>query len=539
VLTHLTKADIVAATERTLALLDKKATGLRQELLEQRRRLSDAQHDLSSSRTVQLQEANQQLVLAALHADDTAQTAVANLAAVSVAHQRDLVTGMLTRAFMLDRLQSALLIAQRHQRRLAVLFVDLDHFKPINDGLGHAVGDQVLRIASHALQSVLRESDTLCRYGGDEFVVLLPEISGPADAGRVAKEMLAALSAPVNVGGQVLTLSASLGISIYPEDGEDAATLIHHADAAMYRHKRDPLGGFQFHIGQPFHRPSPRPRMPVGPAVDALRAASPDSPLHDLREANAQLMLAALTAQESAALATDAQRQQLKFMAVVAHELRNPLAPLRLAADMLVNRSATDEISIERLQVIIDSQITHMTRLVDDLLEGSRLSTGKLRMDCRELNLCDILDQVMTSCRPGMESRKQHFSLRVPSQPVRMHGDPGRLAQVFSNLLDNASKYTPESGEIALDLTVLNACALVTVRDNGIGISPEMLSAIFDLFMQDARALPHSNGGLGIGLAVVRELVQAHGGGVVAQSSGRGHGSAFVVTLPRIACDSC
>lgn len=142
-------------------------------------------------------------------------------------------------------------------------------------------------------------------------------------------------------------------------------------------------------------------------------------------------------------------------MAVVAHELRNPLTPLRIAADhLLVNRSATGEIPIERLQVVIDNEITLMTRLVDDLPEGSRLSTGKLRMDRRELNLCDILDQTVASCRPRMESRKQHFSMRAPSEPVRIHGDPVRLAQVFSNLLNNAGKYTPESGEIALDLTV-------------------------------------------------------------------------------------
>ena len=531
-------ADALAKAKRALAVLDKKATGLRQELLELRRKLSHAQHDLGESRTVQLQEANQQLVLAALHADDIADSAVADLAALRLVYQRDAVTGTLNRALMLDRLQSALLSARRHQRRLAVMFVDLDHFKPINDRLGHACGDEVLQIVARALQSVLRESDTLCRYGGDEFVVLLPEISAPDDAGRIAAEMQAAISVPVSVGGQVLTLSASLGISIYPEDGEDVVTLINRADAAMYRHKRDELGGFQFHIDEQSHGSGPRPRMLVGHAVDALLAASPDSPLHDLREANAQLVLAALTAQESATLAMEAQRRQVKFMAVVAHELRNPLTPLRIAADLLINRSATGGIPIERLQMIIDSQITHMTRLVDDLLEGSRLSTGKLRMDCKEVNLCDVLDQAVASCRPGMESRQQHFSMHSTSEPVRMHGDPVRLAQVFSNLLDNASKYTPESGEIALDLTELDDCAVVTLRDNGIGISAEALPSIFDLFMQDVHALPHSNAGLGIGLAVVRELVEAHGGSVVAQSAGRGHGSEFVVTLPCNACDS-
>lgn len=294
--TDLRNAAAVATAKRALAVLDKKGAGARHRLRELWRKLSHARHLLSESRTVQLQEANQQLVLAALRADDIAEAAIANLASLSVAHQRDVVTGTLTRVIMQDRLQSALLMARRHQRRLAVMFVDLDHFKSINDGLGHAGGDEVLQVVARALQSVLRESDTLCRYGGDEFLVLLPEISAPDDAGRIAAAMLAALSVPVSVGGQVLTLSASLGISIYPEDGEDAVTLINRADAAMYRHKRDELGGFQFHIDEQTHRPGPKPRMPVGQAVDALRVASPDSPLHDLHEANTELVLAALTA---------------------------------------------------------------------------------------------------------------------------------------------------------------------------------------------------------------------------------------------------
>jgi diguanylate cyclase (GGDEF)-like protein len=530
--------DAVAKSKRVLAALDKKAAGLRQNLLELRQKLAGAQHLLSESRAAQLQEANQQLVLAALHADAIAGSAVADLAALRLVHQRDAVTGTLNRALMLDRVQSALLSARRHRRRLAVMFIDLDHFKSINDHLGHAGGDEVLQIVARLLQSVLRESDTLCRYGGDEFLALLPEISTAEDAGRIASQMVALIGMPVSVGGKALTLSISLGISIYPEDGEDTATLINRADAAMYRHKRNASVGFQFHDAEPSDGKGSKIRALTEQTVDARSATSASSPMHELRDANTQLLLAALTAQEAATLATEAQRQQVKFMAVVAHELRNPLAPLRLAADMLVDRGATGGMPKERLKVIIDSQLAHMTRLIDDLLEGSRLSTGKLRMDCKEMDLRDVLEQAVVSCRPGMESRQQHFRMHAPSGPIRMHGDPMRLAQVFRNLLGNASKYTPENGEISLDLTVLDDCAVVTLRDNGIGISTEALPAIFDLFIQDAHALPHSNAGLGIGLAVVRELVEAHGGSVVARSAGRGQGSEFRVTLPCNARDS-
>jgi signal transduction histidine kinase len=131
-----------------------------------------------------------------------------------------------------------------------------------------------------------------------------------------------------------------------------------------------------------------------------------------------------------------------------------------------------------------------------------------------------------------MKLRRQCFIMRVQAEPIHMLGDPLRLAQVFRNLLDNACKYTPENGEIVLELAVLDACVAITVRDNGIGISADMLPTIFELFVQDAGALPHSNGGLGIGLSVVRNLVQAHGGSVVAHSNGRDSGSDFVVTLP-------
>ncbi|GAB3784971.1 hypothetical protein GCM10028797_14750 [Dyella agri] len=505
-----------AATKHALALLEKKAARLRHELVELRRKLSHARHSLSESHAIQLQEANQELVLAALHADDIAAMAVADLATLTTAFQRDVVTGTLNRAFMLDRLERALLMARRDGRRLALVFIDLDHFKPINDRLGHAVGDEVLQIVARSLQSVLRESDSVCRYGGDEFLVLLPAIAAPTDAERIAADMLMALSTPVSVGGEILKLSASLGISIYPDDGEDPATLINHADAAMYRRKRAGLGDFQPRLGAWFQEQSASPQ--------------------DLREVNAQLVLAALKAQGSAADATEAHRQQLKHMAIVAHELRNPLTPLRIAAGLLINRNSTGEIPVERLQVIINDQVTYMTRLIDDLLDASRLSTGRMRIERSDVDLGSVLNQVAASCRPGMALRQQHFSLGVRSEPIHMLGDPVRLAQIFSNLLDNACKYTPEKGEIALELVLLDTCAVITVRDNGIGISAEALPTIFDLFVQDARALPHSSGGLGVGLSVVRDLVRAHGGSVVAHSAGRGRGSDFVVTLPLSGC---
>ena len=525
----------LAAISSTVALLNAQAADLRVELLTLRKQLRDVEGDLSVSRAAQLQEANQKLVLSVMQADSIAEIAVANLKAATDSHQRDGVTGLPNRTLGLDRLENAIVMAHRDGKRLAVLFLDLDHFKAVNDDMGHASGDEVLQLVTKRLQSVLRESDTVSRYGGDEFLILLPDVSEPSDAGHVAGELLAALTLPGSVGGHLLKQSASLGISLYPEDGEDAVTLIKHADAAMYRSKRHGAGAFQFYTADDVDAVHDDRVPGVSTLSSTLHEdvpASATSSQQDLREANGNLVISSLAAQDSVAQATKVHQQQMKFMAMVAHELRNPLAPLRLATEMLTDRSPHPAIATERLAVIITSQVARMARLIDDLLDGSRLSTGKLRLEFGSVDLVGVLDQVAQACRAGMQARQQHFIVELLPGPLNVHGDPIRLAQIFTNLLDNARKYTPEGGEIALGMSVAEHVLSISVRDNGLGIASDMLPNIFELFVQDAHTLPHSSGGLGIGLAVVRELVEAHGGSVVGHSAGRNLGSEFVVSVP-------
>ncbi len=237
----------VVAARRALALLDQQAAGLRDELVRLRQSLTDTRQDLNESRLAQLREANQKLVLSALHADSIARQAMANLAELNLSHQRDALTGMPNRALLLDRLENAIVMARQHRRQLALLFIDLDHFKIVNDSLGHAGGDEALKLVAQRLHSALHGSDTVCRYGGDEFLVLLPEVPTAAYAAQVAEDILAALAVPGKVGAIPLNFSASIGISIYPEDGEDADTLIDRADAAMYLAKKHALCRFAFH----------------------------------------------------------------------------------------------------------------------------------------------------------------------------------------------------------------------------------------------------------------------------------------------------
>jgi diguanylate cyclase (GGDEF)-like protein len=449
--------------------------------------------------------------------------------------QRDALTDTPNRALMLDRLENAISLARRHVTRLAVMFLDLDQFKQINDSLGHAIGDQVLQQVARRLESIVRASDTVSRHGGDEFLVLIGEVSKASDAAVIAAKILAVLTAPCRVGDHLLRLSASLGIATYPDDGEDAASLISRADAAMYRSKRRRLGGFEFHREEIPGAPLREQSRADGPHAPAYRyqsaLAEPLPRLRELREANEQLVIAALTAQQLEAQAEQAYSRQTKFLAMVAHELRNPLIPIQTAAGLL-NRALTDEPLLAQLQAAIKRQVSLVSRLVDDLLDGSRVSAGKFRLECSVVEMTGILSLAVETCRPAVEARSQKLNIHLAPAPLLVLGDPLRLGQVFTNLLDNASKYTPKGGEVSLTALVLDGALQVTVSDNGIGIMSDSLPNIFELFMQDERAVAHYNGGLGIGLAVVRDLVDAHGGTVAASSPGRDLGSDFIVTLP-------
>jgi diguanylate cyclase (GGDEF)-like protein len=237
----------LATASQAVALLSAQADGLRAEIATLRQELAELQRNGRKAQATELVEANSQLVLSALHAEEVAETAVSELDELTQSSQRDALTGMPNRALMLDRLGGAIAMARRHGTRAALLFLDLDGFKLINDSLGHAAGDEVLRLVAQRLASVLRDSDAVSRHSGDEFLVLLTEVAHATHASLGATKILRAIAEPITVGGEMLHLSASVGIAIYPEDGDDAATLINHADVAMYRSKRGGCGGFAFY----------------------------------------------------------------------------------------------------------------------------------------------------------------------------------------------------------------------------------------------------------------------------------------------------
>lgn len=278
-----------------------------------------------------------------------------------------------------------------------------------------------------------------------------------------------------------------------------------------------------------------RSQEPASPSASEIgdrdAAAMAGDRLHrgQMQEANEQLLLAALGAQELQSAAELAQGDQTALLALVAHELRNPLTPIRMAAS-LIDRASADE--LPRLRSVIERQVDHVARLVGDLLDLSRVHSGKLRLQRAVMDACGVVPEVLDTCRPAMDARRQQVLVYMPKHPLFVDGDRVRLVQVLCNLLDNASKYTPEEGTITLDVQGIATDLVISVSDTGIGIRSAAMPTVFHPFVQDSHAVNFNSAGLGIGLTVVRELVEAHGGKVQAFSEGEGHGSLFVVTIP-------
>lgn len=228
-----------------------------------------------------------------------------------------------------------------------------------------------------------------------------------------------------------------------------------------------------------------------------------------------------------------ADRQKNEFLSMLAHELRNPLAPIRNANEVL-RQKAADPARVRWAQGVIDRQLTHLVRLVDDLLDVSRLTQGKIRLEVKETELGDVLAQAVEAVRPLMDQLRHELDLRLPARPLPLMGDRARLTQVVTNLLNNAAKYTDPGGRITLEAEPEADQAVIRVRDTGIGISADLLPTVFNLFTQANRSLDRSQGGLGVGLTLVKRLVELHEGTVEARSEGPGLGSEFIVRLPML-----
>jgi signal transduction histidine kinase len=226
-----------------------------------------------------------------------------------------------------------------------------------------------------------------------------------------------------------------------------------------------------------------------------------------------------------------ADRNKDRFLATLAHELRNPLAPLVNSVEIL-RRYGRGDGRVLPIVDLMERQLDRLRRLVDDLLDVTRISQGRLTLRRQTLDLSDLIDEAVQASRALVNARGIDLRVASCTPPVRVDGDHHRLLQVFTNLLENAAKFTPENGNVFVVLDVEPPEAVIRIRDNGIGIRAEDADRIFELFAQARPALDETRPGLGIGLAIVRDLVTMHGGTVQAQSSGPGNGSEFIVRLP-------
>jgi signal transduction histidine kinase/ActR/RegA family two-component response regulator len=227
----------------------------------------------------------------------------------------------------------------------------------------------------------------------------------------------------------------------------------------------------------------------------------------------------------------EADRSKNEFLATLAHELRNPLAPIRAAVKILeLNANITPD--SQSALAVIDRQTRQMTRLIDDLLDIARITSNKLELRKERIELREVLKAAVETSKPLMEQRGHELIVETDDEPIYLDGDLIRLAQVISNLLNNAAKYTESGGRIWLTGTKKEGNAVVTVRDTGVGIAPEVLPRIFEMFTQVGRTIGGSPGGLGIGLTLVRRLVHMHGGAISVHSDGPGQGSEFIISLP-------
>jgi signal transduction histidine kinase len=230
----------------------------------------------------------------------------------------------------------------------------------------------------------------------------------------------------------------------------------------------------------------------------------------------------------------EANRRKDEFLAILGHELRNPLAPiqtsLRVIRSLLVSTHPSVLTSLE----VIERQSSHLNRLVDDILDLARIGQGRFELKKSRLDLAKILEQAAQAAEPVMKTRRHVFEITCPDERVEFDADPNRLLQIIGNLLNNAAKYTEPGGRVQLGGAREGDSVVIRVRDNGMGIPPEMVSRVFELFAQVEESKPYSQGGLGIGLTLVQRLVEQHGGTIVCESEGEGTGSEFIVRLPAI-----
>jgi len=412
-------------------------------------------------------------------------------------------------------------------------------------------GANDLRIVNAELRSRLEETEEMLmaiRRGDVDGVVIGDDLyildSANAATNRMRTDVLAQME------DAVLAFDADDHVIFMNEAaerqyGRSASDALGHPRLELYRehwpdvqeqHKAQAAleanGAFRAHS---IHMRNDGYAMHVESTVSPLRAAMGERVGHlsVIRDITNRVRVEETLRSATLAL-QDADRRKDEFIATLAHELRNPLAPIRNAVQIM--QLTSDPTVHGTAREIIQRQLGHMVHLVEDLLDVSRISQGKIDLRRSNVDIAQVVRTAIETSRPAIDGARHELIVDVPEpKTLIVDGDLTRLCQIVANLLNNAAKYTPHEGKIAVAAERQGECAVITIRDSGVGISQEMLPRIFEMFAQIGRSVGHSQGGLGIGLALVKKLTEMHGGAVSASSEGLGQGSTFVVRIPALA----
>lgn len=543
-----------------------------------------AQAEADEARVMELREANELLVAATVQARTMAQMAEHEKLQLAHSAHFDFLTDLPNRLLLNDRLSKALELARRHNGKLALLFLDLDRFKPINDTLGHAIGDKLLQSVAQRLVTSVRGSDTVSRLGGDEFVILLSEITQTADAGQIAAKIGAAISKPHVIGSHEVKVATSIGISLYPDDGSDVETLIMRADIAMYEAKAKGRNTYRFfelrmedqanhsarrrdvareitgatvndqggelpatdiddpqaRTQRPQDSPSPTlsmpdklaPAMPGQREITSLRASTGEA--RDFSEPTRSGSVSNTIEPPSEAPRDPASNDSnhkgpQDFMAMLAHELRNPLGPIRTAIAILA-RIAAAEPRIPWVHDVIKRQVEHMSSLIDELLDVSG-AAGRTPLQKRTLALGDLVEHTVSGSRQFADAAGSKITADIPTTPIYVEGDPTRLTQVFSILFNNMSKHLQEGSSIVVSLRPSEHDVTVQMHVEG-SFFPEAEPQVAPASSEMENDLKTARSGFEIALAVVRHIIDMHSGTVETKKTDAGQISDIVITLP-------
>jgi len=488
---------------------------------------------LSTAKADAILDANELLAVAALHAHSVAVDALRGQERASESSQVDPLTGLPTRLLFRDRCAQALANGKRHSTRVAVLFVDLDGFKAINDQHGHAIGDELLRHVSDCLKAAGREVDTVYRHGGDEFVILLSDATDPTAATRYAEKALAALDIPLRIGENILRIGASVGIALFPEDGHSPETLIRRADAAMYDAKRR-QSRISYASAAPGSTAEKSPAS-VGAVSDPVRLLErslqeAQTLVADLKARNAGLRSEVDASVHALRSAEAAKRHQAELQHIVAHELRNAMAPLQSASDVL-SLMHDDPSLMPRLELILRRQISHISRLLVDILDVSRLNNGRLASTFERVDLASVMSDAGVVMAEELHGRGQTIQFSIVQSPLVVNGDRSRLRDVIVALCEYVSAQMADGATLVASAFHHEEHAVLSFDydDRRAVAAPDRDTVPANA---DTTIMIGAQGSFTFSLFVVTEFVKLHDGQLILKRSRESSVARIEVCLP-------